>query len=78
MTHPVRWTPAEGERHATAVSGPGSGKDTEVLTLCGKTVTTSQSDRAWFWETCQHCNREAHRVAGVPMPPATGTEPVRP
>ncbi|MEB3368904.1 zinc finger protein [Saccharopolyspora mangrovi] len=69
--HPFTWCPSEAARRATAQMAPRDGEQFE--TLCGKLGTADRSDVAWFWPTCPECDRRAHEIAGIPMPPAEST-----
>ncbi|GAA2334113.1 hypothetical protein GCM10009854_07070 [Saccharopolyspora halophila] len=65
--HPFSWRPgADRVRHATTQDMPRDGARFE--SLCGVTTTADCGEAAWLHPTCDACNAEAHRVAGVPMP----------
>lgn len=64
--HPFTWRPAtDHARHATAEDAPRSGMRFDAL--CGASTTADCGEAAWLHPTCDACNAEAHRVAGVPM-----------
>ncbi|WP_345356241.1 zinc finger protein [Saccharopolyspora cebuensis] len=65
--HPFSWAPGAQQRHATTTRRWSHGA--EVVALCGATVVADNSVQAWWWTTCEPCDVEAHRLAGVPMPP---------
>lgn len=65
--HPFTWRPAtDRARHATAQDAPHDGARFEAL--CGATVSADCDCEAWLHPTCESCNVEAHKLAGVPMP----------
>ncbi|GAA4876582.1 zinc finger protein [Saccharopolyspora cebuensis] len=63
--HPFSWFPSAEERHATP-SEDWRHEDA-VASLCGRTLAGDDSTVAWLWPTCEPCDVEAHRIAGVPM-----------
>lgn len=80
MSHPFRWVPADGQRHASRhpTTGGGYPPGLTVSTLCGLDVHARTGDLPWLWPTCADCNLEARRIVGAvirfpgPAPPAPG------
>ncbi|KAA5829203.1 hypothetical protein F1721_26420 [Saccharopolyspora hirsuta] len=68
--HPFHWTPADGQRHASADAHPPGAlvypDGTEVTTLCERTVLAESGDMAWLWPTCADCNAAARALVGLP------------
>ncbi|GAB3694921.1 zinc finger protein [Saccharopolyspora tripterygii] len=68
---PFRWTPGDGQRHATR-EPVAEGAAAEAL--CGEGITASFDEISWFWSTCARCNELAHELAAVPMPDSITTD----
>lgn len=57
MPYPFRWTPGEGERHATGqvASRAGIPAGMRVRTLCGTEVVAAEGDLVHLWPACPRC-----------------------
>ena len=67
MSHPFRWVPADGLRHASLrpTTGGGYPQGLELDTLCGKAVSAETGALPWLWRTCPDCDLAARKLVGA-------------